>query len=539
MRWPGTTLLAILALVVAPQAASAAAGDLDRTFSRDGFAAVADKPLQMFAEDMTLDDKGRALVLATLRNSGGGGGGIGVLRVRSGGALDPTFGKDGFVRLRTRGRGAAIAADSRNRVLLAGARDDHAIVQRLTPRGRVDASFGQRGIAEISSQTSSADDVVVTKTGSVVVSGWLGGNSLVAKLSQSGDLDTGFGDAGLASIDGFALATATVSLRANGELVVAGVAGRSKFGFAALTPEGAPVESFGENGTTLLSRDEGFGGASFADATLDRRGRLVFVGNECTGGRSSRCRAIAGRVLPSGELDRGFGDGGWWSETPAYLTGVSAQKNKLAFSAFVGPMANGSETSNMGVFRLLEDGRRDPSFSGDGKAGIDFRFAEERAQAVAFDDSGNLVLAGDFSRGPSYYNEGLLVSRYQGAAGRPPNADGDRLSDRKDSCEFIFGLDPGGCPHTRRFVRLSLRREGRVRVDVESAVEACTRAVPILLRRSQAGPDEQLERGKTSEYGAWSAEYSGPSKGVYAVALANRVPRTTTCEAAKSIGLAE
>lgn len=130
------------------------------------------------------------------------------------GTPDKTFGKRGFFSLDLDRRancectrGYAMARDRRGRIVLGGAqgsfyahsfsRSFRSFLVRLTPEGRLDRSFGKRGMVSPLMNRSSIRSLAIQKDGKIVASGTQGYKGFVARFHPNGRLDQGFFDGGL------------------------------------------------------------------------------------------------------------------------------------------------------------------------------------------------------------------------------------------------------------------------------------------------------------------------------------------------------
>ena len=130
-------------------------GQLDRSFSRDGIAYFdPDGSATCACSEATglaLDGQGRMVVSAYL--NGPRSQSAGLLRLRADGRLDRSFGRRGVVRVTTGSRliGHAIAIQRNRKIVLAGdynvpaSGEARLAVVRFRPDGRLDRSFGHRG----------------------------------------------------------------------------------------------------------------------------------------------------------------------------------------------------------------------------------------------------------------------------------------------------------------------------------------------------------------------------------------------------------
>lgn len=227
-------------------------------------------------------------------------------RLQADGALDTTFGTDGFfeftfAELGDRQMARSVVLDDAGRIVIAGSRDDQAIVVRLLPDGSLDGSFGTAGIFEgpetfdFSADGLGAHTIILrTTTGGYRVTASNAAGCQVFALTGDGAVDEGFGAAGVATVD----ATTACNALAPGSgdsLLVAGNA--SGGGFAArLLADG--------------QQDPGFSAGAVADAMDDATaiaaggdGSVVVAGTGVSGASIMRLQA-------SGELDALFGSGG-------------------------------------------------------------------------------------------------------------------------------------------------------------------------------------------------------------------------------------
>ena len=176
-----------------------AAGDLDTTFDGNGKKTITFGGSDA-AEAVLMQPNGR-IVLA-----GGGGAGTTsfcVMRLRSNGAPDTTFGPGGkrvidFGGDRESAFGAALQPDGK--IVLVGGSDFRVAVARLNPNGSLDTTFSGDGKRLFSwGSLSQAQAVVVMPNGKLLVAGFSGpetGNMQVARLNANGALDPAFGVGG-------------------------------------------------------------------------------------------------------------------------------------------------------------------------------------------------------------------------------------------------------------------------------------------------------------------------------------------------------
>jgi uncharacterized delta-60 repeat protein len=231
-----------------------------------------------------------------------------VLRVTTGGALDPGFGGgDGWEQLNVNSVTSndfaeGVAIDSRGRIILAGnteLSDQSFAAARFTPDGLLDASFSGgdptpgRIIAQLASQSGlavddSAEDVIAIPGDGVVLAGraqitGLESEFTLLQLRNDGHPDITFGSSGVAyagfgAADDFAEGIARDDL---GNLVVAGTTRppggeQDEFALARFTVSGHLDPSFAGGGIT--KSDAGPGDDLGQDVAIDPISKRIVVG---------------------------------------------------------------------------------------------------------------------------------------------------------------------------------------------------------------------------------------------------------------------
>lgn len=372
------------------------------------------------------------------------------------GAYDPSFGHgDGIAAFRlgfgTYEPGATALSEAvqpDGKVVVAGFSDDGAgdsdfLIARLTTAGALDPSFGAGGVVrlDVDPQFHSgvASAVAVQKDGKIVTAGWRDSGwepPVVVRLLPNGKLDQTFGSGGVYSLkrSGYDV-TGTVggmAIAPDGDIFIAGTGsttdGRRCAMVAKLTASGSGLDAnFGDGG---LVCDEfgvqGSGAATYvAGIVLNVHGTLDLVGlgypkpSCCSGG------FVAQLDQDTGGMDTGFGDAGVaWLPHPA---GEPADGQAIAVQPDGDVVAVGSVTipphsaNELEVDRLLQSGRPDPAF---GSGGVVLAFPSSlpdsapRADSVAVRPDGEILASAAMTpAGQSPTDVGLLTS-----AGRPDRA---------------------------------------------------------------------------------------------------------------------
>jgi uncharacterized delta-60 repeat protein len=313
-----------------------------------------------------------------------------VVRLRTNGTLDTTFGSGGKKVIDFGGDdesvfGAALQADGK--IVLAGDSHLKVAVARLKPNGALDASFEGDGKKVFSwGALSRAQAVVVAPNGKILLAGFSGpegGNIQVARLKTNGLLDTTFGTGGKAAVDfggdDFGMAMAR---QADGRILVAGRSSAAGAVVARLRATGTLDPDFDGDGRVTLP---GGGSASAVLVQPDRN--IVVAGNAMGSGVMT-----VTRLTPTGALDPTFGAGGTASIDFGSLAdlaaGAALQPNgKIVVAGYT------QASEDVAVARLNANGSPDATFGAAGKATVEFGVATF-GNAVALQSNGRIVVAG-------------------------------------------------------------------------------------------------------------------------------------------------
>jgi uncharacterized delta-60 repeat protein len=321
-----------------------------------------------------------------------------VVRLRTNGTLDTTFGSGGKKVIDFGGDdesvfGAALQADGK--IVLAGDSHLKVAVARLKPNGALDASFEGDGKKVFSwGALGRGQAVVVAPNGKILLAGFSGpegGNIQVARLKTNGLLDTTFGTGGKAAVDfggdDFGMAMAR---QADGRILVAGRSSAAGAVVARLRATGTLDPDFDGDGRVTLP---GGGSASAVLVQPDRN--IVVAGNAMGSGVMT-----VTRLTPTGALDPTFGAGGTASIDFGSLAdlaaGAALQPNgKIVVAGYT------QASEDVAVARLNANGSPDATFGVAGKATVEFGVATF-GQAVALQSNGRIVVAGQKTGGDDF-----------------------------------------------------------------------------------------------------------------------------------------
>ena len=298
-----------------------------------------------------------------------------------------------------------------------GVGGDHFALARLNVDGTRDLSFGPGGTGTLITSFpggASAQKGVLQTDGRIVVLGATTDSlsAAFARYNADGSLDPGFGTGGRVTVPVPVLApyrAVAVALQADGKIVALGTGGQppspSVFVLVRLLPGGGPDPGFGAGGVVNSS----FGIDEFASglALLDD-GRIVVSGS--VNGASTRDLALA-RFLANGALDTTWGTGGL-ARVDSGVDEVSGPLLLQPDGKFVlGGIALGTPDSDFLLARILADGQLDTGFGSGGFLRHGFIPGEtDQAAAIALAGPGRLVMVGRADNPASSIDFG--VARY-------------------------------------------------------------------------------------------------------------------------------
>jgi uncharacterized delta-60 repeat protein len=380
-------------------------GTLDTSFNGTGFHIV-DLGGYDVAEALVLQPDGKIVVAGQTPNAPLS---TAVLRFNSNGTLDSTWNGTGKFTTSAITEVKALLYLDGGKVLVAGKVAGHIGLLRLNSNGTVDNTFGAAGrtnavVGGFSSATAmtilfgnntfqNPDRILVA--GGAHVSGQ--DQFALARFNLDGTRDTTFATGGALATP-FAGASATPrAIAVTGALnsrriVVAGTAfdTRYKFALARYTVGGTLDNTFDGDGLLL---------SAVTSKSDEAYAMLVTGGRFLVAGRSEvevfYNDIVLARYNSDGSLDATYDDDGVKVEDiedqNSTLTDITVQPDGKA--VLVGAAAVGSRF-RFGVVRLQENGELDPSFGAGGRIKAQVGTNTSRADAVALQPDGKVVVAG-------------------------------------------------------------------------------------------------------------------------------------------------
>ena len=350
------------------------------------------------------------------------------------GGLDLPFGTSGLVDVAFDLAGSkadtanAVAVQQDGKILVVGSAqngptDVDFAITRLNANGTLDTSFGSKGIVAIGfdlggSNIDRATSVVVQNDGRILVAGFAQIDAAgdydfaIARLTATGELDAAFDTDGRQTI-AFDFAGSTnddratgISLDANGRIVVVGTvaratAGDTDFGIARLNSDGSLDAAFDIDGRQTVGFDLGGTNAdAAAGLVVLSDNRIIVAGSAAVTATGDVDYAIA-RLLENGALDSGFDTDG--KQSIAFDLGGKNIDEAAALAVdangsivVVGTVENGTTGDrDVGVARLLSDGKLDATFDTDGQLALGFDLGgtnQDRAAGVVIERGTNRIV---------------------------------------------------------------------------------------------------------------------------------------------------
>jgi len=271
------------------------------------------------ATDVALQSNGRVVVVGW-ENAASGSDRFIVARFRTGGAPDGSFSGDGLALVHFKqgdafSYGLVIQPDGK--IVVVGEVDPSSGVSnpaiiRLRSDGSLDPTFGKGGrrIVKVPDGVSKYDGlwrVVVQAHGKLAMAGWVqrrknsNYKTLVLRLKSGGGLDASFGDGGFVILDADGVDNWSYALAKDGKKLVTGLTtSAGAAGFGRLLSDGRRDKTFGGDGVAIHMLSVSW---RVSDVSVLGDHRIVATSDFLGGPNVAQVRA-------SGKMDTGFGSGG-------------------------------------------------------------------------------------------------------------------------------------------------------------------------------------------------------------------------------------
>ncbi len=424
----GLALLISLGASAPATGAALSPGSLDATFGTGGKVVTPIGSGPDYANAVAIQRDGKIVTAGYTSN--GSNFDFAVVRYKTDGSLDPTFGTGGKV-VTPIGSGAdyanAVAIQSDGRIVVAGATHngsnyDFALV-RYNTSGSLDTAFGTGGkiVTPIGSGNDLAEAVAIQSNGEIVAAGYTSTGAAnafaLARYGSDGSLDTTFGIGGKAvtPIGSFDDEANAIAIQSNGEIVAAGYTyngSDNDFALARYHTDGSLDATFGAGG--IVTTSIGSGNDVANAVAIESDGKIVAAG--LTNNGSNYDFALA-RYSAGGSLDATFGTSGIVT-TPIGSNGdvakaVAIQDNSKIVAA--GYTYNGSNY-DFALARYNAGGSLDTTFGTGGIVTTSIGSGDDEVNAIAIDGNGEIVAAGYTYNGS---NNDFTLARYWGDSYQP------------------------------------------------------------------------------------------------------------------------
>lgn len=339
------------------------------------------------------------------------------------GDLDATFGAGGQLTTdvkRSTDLANAVAIQADGKLVVVGETyqnndfsTEDFVVARYNTDGTLDSRFGRGGKVRTDFPGLAAvpSSVAIQPDGKIVVAGGafplftFAGDFKIVRYNRNGSLDTTFGDGGIVTttFPGDGSYANAVVVQADGKILAAGTdfvdfnpgdISDTDFALARYNSDGTPDVTFG-NGGQVTTDFFGLEDDAFS-VLIQSDGKIVAVGSADDPAKFYDF-AVA-RYLSDGTIDTTFGVGG--KATTDFRGGGFDRARSAALQSDGSIVAAGFAISvsgasqNFAVARYTSSGVLDTSFSGDGKAQIDFGNCCQSANAVLLQSDGKIITVG-------------------------------------------------------------------------------------------------------------------------------------------------
>ena len=377
-------------------------GSLDATFGNDGIVST-DIGSNDAANAIAIQSDGKIVVSGT----------SGLVRYNTNGILDTTFGTGGIVTGRGRpGRSIAIQSDDKIMVVFERYEErppplppiiTNELV-RFTINGSLDTTFGESGIVTTNTTFGGITDeeggsIAIQSDGKIVVAG----NNNLGRYTNTGTLDTTFGNGGMATTAKNIYATC-IAIQKDGKIVVGGVSQNSSkndFALVRYNTNGSLDSTFGNAG--IMTTSIGISSVVYSIA-IQSNGKIVMGGYSFSYKDTVQVFALV-RYTSNGSLDNTFGNGGIvtlaTSSTYSIVQSVAIQSDgKIIAVGTISPNTINLDryfynNGKMCLVRFTTNGSLDNNFGiitttvGGKKTCLD-----DRGNATAIQSDGKIIVAG-------------------------------------------------------------------------------------------------------------------------------------------------
>ena len=345
----------------------------------------------------------------------------GIARYNANGSIDASFGNGGSVSMDVNTKhyselkAVAIQADGKivvagNTTNLLGTNLDFTVIRYKT-NGNIDSTFGTNGVVtlDFGNDDDFARSIVIQADGKILVGGdaKVSGNVdfAAARLNTNGTLDNGFGLNGKINIDfesNYDQADAML-LQPDGKIVLGGYYTTSTtphfaFGLVRLTSGGVLDASFGTNGKAKL--DFSNSNHTLHALALQTDGRIVAAGE-------GPANLYVVTLNANGTYDTNFGNFGIFNNPSTHrANALLIQPNG---QIIIGGIKYNGSNDDFYLNRLWSNGAVDGTFGSSGELAIDFNGKYDALYSMAFQPNGKVVAIGWANKATGFLKDFALA----------------------------------------------------------------------------------------------------------------------------------
>ncbi len=373
-----------------------ASGTLDPTFGTDGVTTVRfSSTFNSFASGIALDSKQRIVTTGWTREFPST---VSVVRLSSSGQPDTTFGTGGQTRITVSDQGrrfgvtaAAVAIDSRDRIVIAGTTDGmqaRLAVIRINRDGKLDRSFGPAGTGQVllakGTFAGSGQSVQILRDDTVVLAGGKRttiDRCFIAELNSRGNPVRQFGVGGARTYsEGRSCQLSAITYR-SGKLVGVGTVQGDVSKAVVLRVDsrsGARDRTFGSSGVKSLARANSVLAGTALSHTAS--GQLLVLSTRTQPSIDFPSFTVT-RLMANGRFDRRFGSRGWISSSTTDPSSVGViptrvlPMNRSSAFTVVGTRSGYSSDAAIVMAQYRALGSPDPTFGAGGWSTVRLRSA--------------------------------------------------------------------------------------------------------------------------------------------------------------------
>ncbi len=353
---------------------------------------------------------------------------LSVAAIAQAGALDPSFGDGGIVKMVIGDKANALYENPRkifiqkDGKLLTVVEDNHRVfLMRRLADGSLDSTYGDSGISDIipfqnpCAAAIQPDESVVLTVAALFAMSSTPADFQLVRINREGRLDTTFGTYGRVRTDfGYKTeAPASIAIQKDGKIVVAGTASHDTnsdgvFAIARYNIDGSLDSTFGANGKVTTD----FGRRTVANAIAIEDGGKIVVAGTAYNTYYAGILALA-RYNPDGSLDSFFGTEGKIL-TPAGFFGVVANSMAIDNNGNI-VLACTSYISyfsfKLAIVRFTSSGSFDYSLNNSGYVFAEFDYAVSAAQDMLLQADNKIVIGGYITDSSSFQFR-FAISRF-------------------------------------------------------------------------------------------------------------------------------